>query len=802
MHHIAWILCLCMSIQISYGQVLTIRDSITEEPLAGVLISSPGRSDQLFTNEKGQCDIGSLRGQQEILVEHLGYLSRTVRPDELASSSVSLYLSPDPLTLGEVIVSVNRWQERKRETPNHIVSITPATRALLQPQTAADMLGVTGEVFIQKSQLGGGSPMIRGFATNRLLMTVDGVRMNTAIFRSGNIQNVISLDPFAIGRTEIAFGPGSVIYGSDAIGGVMNFYTQEARTSADGRLLTGGSVTGRYSTANNEKTIHADLGLGGRKWGSLTSFTFSDYGNLRMGSQGPDDYLRPEYATRIDGRDTILANPDPLVQVPSGYRQYNFMQKLSYRPSDATEWSYGFHYSNTSDYSRYDRLLRYRGSRLRSAEWNYGPQTWMMHHVQWQHTANNRFYDRIKAHAAYQYFAESRLDRDFNSPTRFVRSEQVDAVSLNLDLEKYMGSMHKLQYGAEYVYNQVGSTGEDINIVSGESVAAASRYPDGATWQSMALYATYKWKPVQQWVFSAGVRYNHLLMAAVLDTTFLKLPYTEANLNTGALTGSLGLVYLPSDKFQWRLNLSNAFRAPNVDDVGKLFDSSPGFVMVPNPDPRPERAYNAETGFAWRANRFLSFDVSLFATYLDDALVRRNATINGRDSLLYNGEMSRIQTIQNAAFAFVYGIQGGVDLTLTRHLTLGTRMSYQRGREELDNGTQAPLRHAAPFFGNVRLTYNRAAWTAQVYTEFNSGVAADELAPEEVGKDYLYAADAEGRPYVPAWYTLNAKVQYQVLSFLSVTAGVENILDKRYRPYSSGISAAGRNFIVALRCTF
>ncbi|HMR57759.1 MAG TPA: TonB-dependent receptor plug domain-containing protein, partial [Cyclobacteriaceae bacterium] len=114
--------------------------------------------------------------------------------------------------LDEVVVSVNRWEQNQREISTRVTKISPALIQLQNPQTSADMLGLSNQVFIQKSQLGGGSPMIRGFATNRVLLVIDGVRMNNAIFRSGNLQNVISLDANAIQNTEVVFGPGSVVY--------------------------------------------------------------------------------------------------------------------------------------------------------------------------------------------------------------------------------------------------------------------------------------------------------------------------------------------------------------------------------------------------------------------------------------------------------------------------------------------------------------------------------------------------------------------------------------------------------------
>src|SRR5687767_5167273 len=180
----------------------------------------------------------------------------------VCGSSVAAHAQDDTLTsktLEEVSISVNKWEQKINEIPNMITKVNKMQILRNNPQTAADLLGQTGMVFIQKSQLGGGSPMIRGFATNRVLLVVDGVRMNNAIYRSGNLQNIISIDALSTESAEVIFGPGSLIYGSDAIGGVMDFHTLEPRFSKDTQMLVKGSTLGRYSTANKEKTIHADI---------------------------------------------------------------------------------------------------------------------------------------------------------------------------------------------------------------------------------------------------------------------------------------------------------------------------------------------------------------------------------------------------------------------------------------------------------------------------------------------------------------------------------------------------------------
>ena len=127
--------------------------------------------------------------------------------------------------LEQVVISATKWRQSRDKSPLKVISVKSADIVLQNPQTAADLLGNSGAVFIQKSQQGGGSPMIRGFAANRLIYTVDGVRMNTAIFRGGNLQNVISLDALSLESAEVLLGPDAVVYGSDAIGGVMSFET-------------------------------------------------------------------------------------------------------------------------------------------------------------------------------------------------------------------------------------------------------------------------------------------------------------------------------------------------------------------------------------------------------------------------------------------------------------------------------------------------------------------------------------------------------------------------------------------------
>ena len=785
------------------GQAATVLDADTGLPLAGATLTSETPQAFSITNAKGQADLIAFKDSEVIQIRSLGYATREVSYRELQAAGFLVALQPSDISLDEVVLSATRWRQSKVTIPSNIVSVSPREVALQNPQTAADLLGLSGKVFIQKSQQGGGSPMIRGFATNRLIYTVDGVRMNTAIFRGGNLQNVINLDPFATESTEVLFGPGSVIYGSDAIGGVMSFQTLTPRLSLNGDPLITGKAVSRYASANREKTGHFDVNVGWEKWALVTSLSAWDFDDLRQGSHGPDDYIKDFYVQRQDSTDVVIAQNDPLLQVPSGYSQVNLMQKVRFRPSEAWDFQYGFHYSETSPYGRYDRHNRLRNGTARYAEWDYGPQKWMMNNFSLSHDAYNGLYDQVVLRLAQQGFEESRISRDLNDPVREVRTEKVQAWSVNLDFQKAAWNKHKLFYGFEWVFDDVESTGRDEDITTGVSTVGPSRYPQ-ATWSSLAAYLSDEYVLDEHWTLQAGVRYNLFSLDADFsnNAAFYPFPFTEARISDGSLTGHVGAVFRPDPNWVVKGSLATAFRAPNVDDVGKVFDSEPGAVTVPNPDLKAEYAWNADLGVARVFGDRLKLELSAYYTRLDNAMVRRDFELAGQDSIVYEGTLSRVQAIQNAAVADVYGIQAGMEARLGAGFGFSTDLNWQRGEEELDDGTRSPSRHAAPFFGASRLTYRADRLELQLNSQYQGRRSADVLPVEERAKDEIYAKDTNGNNYAPAWYTLNLKAHYALSETFSLGAGLENITDQRYRPYSSGLSGAGRNFILSLQANF
>ncbi len=778
----------------SFSQQVFVVDE-NMKPIEHVVIYNDFHS--VFTNFMGKADVSEFVDNKIIIFKHTSYKDIHISYEEIKNNNFTVKLTESTLNLNEVVISANSWEQNKNEVPNRINVISKKVIAFNNSQTTADLLKTSGEVFIQKSQLGGGSPMIRGFSANRVLLVVDGVRMNNAIFRSGNLQNVISLDANCIENSEIIFGPGSVVYGSDALGGVMDFHTLKPSFSKHDSLKFSGNAMMRFSSANNEKTGHIDFNISRKKISSITSFSYSNFDDLKMGNIGNEEYKRTEYVETTEGIDVVVKNTNGNIQKFSGYNQINLMQKVSFKPTKFWNLTYGFHYSKTSNVPRYDRLLQYSKGKLKYAEWFYGPQQWMMNNFTFKKTKETVLFSKAKLVLAQQDYSESRHDRKFGNAEIRKRYENVKAFSANLDFEKKLKNKLYLFYGTEFVLNKVYSTGKKVNINDGTETIVASRYPNNSTYSSFASYISFKKNITKKITFSSGIRYNRIYAYAKLDTVFYDFPFQAIDLNLGAFNGSAGFVFRP-DTWQISVNLSSGFRAPNIDDMAKVFDSEPGSVIVPNDDLKPELAYNTDFGIVKIINNKIKIDVTVFYTFLNNTLIRKDFTFNGQDSILYDAEMSKVQAIVNADNAIIYGFQISLKAELIDNLNLSSNYTFTKGFDSENK----PLRHVAPAFGITHLIFQKNRFKFDLYSEYNTQISADNLAESEKNKKYMYAIDNKGYPYSPSWCTFNINSSWKINKTFTIKAAVENILDYRYRPYSSGIVAAGRNFVFSLRLNF
>jgi hemoglobin/transferrin/lactoferrin receptor protein len=708
--------------------------------------------------------------------------------------------------LDELVVSANKIPEQRRTLAQQVKIVSASTIRGFNAQTAADLIQNTGVVAMQRSQQGGGSPMLRGFEASRVLLMIDGVRMNNAIYRAGHLQNIITIDNNVLDRAEILFGPSSTVYGSDALGGVVHFYTKNPELSKGG-LRVGANAFTRFGSANNEKTGHVDFSIGGTRFGSLTSFTYSDFGDLRMGEKvngalGEDYWLRTQYAERAadNSSDVLVQNSDPYVQKFSGYKQYDLLQKFLFKQSERVEHILNFQYSTSTNIPRYDRLTDAQGTGLRSAQWYYGPQQRLIGSYQLKIKDLGALADALTATASYQDIEESRHDRRFNNNNLNHRVENIKVAGLTIDLQKNMNA-HKLRYGFDSQFNNLTSTATRENVSTGAITPIDTRYPDGDNQVNYwSLYATHTLEINDQWTLNDGIRLGgSSLHSTWVDKTFFPLPYNEIDQKNLYASGNLGIVYTPSS---WKLSLlaSTGYRVPNIDDLAKVFESvqgsatTTGTLMVPNPDLAPEKTINGDFSVTKFFGEKVRLEGVFFATEFFDAIVTRPSTYNGQATTNYNGFPANVMSSQNVGHAYIFGYSASGRLEITPELALTASYNYTRGRVKNDNAPETPLDHISPAFGRAGLSYTKAKWRAEFFTTFNGWKRLSTYSAS--GEDNLVYATPTG---MPSWYTLNLRGGYEINKTFTVQAGIDNLLDLQYRQFASGINAPGRNLFGTLR---
>lgn len=782
------------SISTLNAQHIYVKDASDGDPIEHVAVFNNSREHSSITDSLGLLDLSIFTPSDTLIFQHPSYLNLHLFIGELEQLNF-VEMERKNVMIDEFVISASKYRESKLIIPYMVDVLEESMINESTGMTAADILEGTGNIMVQRSQGGGGSPILRGFEANKILLVVDGVRLNNAIYRSGHLQNSITIDPSILQRTEVIFGPSSIIYGSDALGGVIHYYTRDPELSGEQNSLVKAGAYAQYATANNAYTAHLDFSLGKKRWAFLSSFSYKDLGDVRMGSQR-DPTLGDwgkimHYVDQVNGMDSTFANPNPLIQLNTGYTQMDLLQKIRYTPSIYVDWILNLQYSSSSQINRLDKLNDYSGSNLKYAEYYYGPQNRLLASLKNVLKKDNLLFTNMTNLLAFQKIDEDRYSRKFRLDDKLTQQEDVNVFSLNTDLLKMWGHSHKLNYGLELNFNQVASDSWYENIQNGVQTPAQTRYPEGGsqTWNASA-YASYKWIIGEKGVLNGGARYSRAGLSS--EFTAGILPYEQIEINNGALTGSLGLILTPNEKWQFNAVLSSGFRNPNVDDFGKV-RAKDDYITVPNATLSPEYSYNAEIGISRIVEGYMKFELVGYYTYLRDAIVRTAYQINGEDSLMYDGDLYRVTANYNAAEGMIYGASLRLTANLNSNISMKGTLNYTRGRNISDD---VPLGHIPPLFGRTTISYRSDRFFLDIYAIYQGWKHTEDFSP--------YGEDNEGEAMeygYPSWWTLNLKTGFSLGQYLDIMLAFENILDVYYKPHASGISAPGRNLILTARFT-
>ncbi len=780
-----------------------------DNALIGVEIFSADYSISGVSDDRGVIELPEHDPGTQLTVRYLGYEEQKVTAQSIFNSGGILQLQPSDMLLEEIVL-IGRNELSKEALPYRIESISKEKLQSTSPQTSADALSHHGNVFVQKSQLGGGSPVIRGFEANKVLLVIDGVRLNNAIYRNGHLQNAITVDQAILESVDVIFGPNSLSYGSDALGGVVLFKSRlpKLQFQDDENLVTEGNYYVRYSSANQEKTGHIDFNLGGKKLASLTSLTFSDFSDLRTGSNRTDEFpdfgKRLEYIETIDGEDIVRQNDDPNLQIGTGYNQFDVLQKFLYQPDDKFQLVANFQFSTSTDVPRYDQLIDRSDGQLRFAEWNYGPQQRLLASFKFKFLEPTGFYDKAIFITSFQNIHEDRISRRVGQSNRSSQIEEVFTQGITADFTKKLSDQYDLFYGANLQHDFVQSMAFDEDILTGEiDENVLTRYPSAGS--DMTIYGAYA-----QMHYATKNNLGHLniglrasgtsLFFRYLDTDPIAWPTSFVDglsSNNSSLIWSIGWSQRYTQGLKWRSLVSTAFRSPNIDDIAKIRLKADE-VTFPNPSLEPERSINAEYSVGYELNEGKAeIGVTGFFTELRNAIVRLPfEDLDGNTTFISQQDTFFISANVNAEKARIFGVSVNLRSELTSFLELNGGFNWTRGRVVEDQNGKRPLAHIPPVYGNVTARYKLDNLSLTGAWRFNASKDIDDFGGSADNPEFATPVGSLG------YSTLNFYANYAFTSFLQLSFGLENIADKHYRPFASGVSAPGRNAIFTLKGNF
>ncbi len=774
---------------------------LDNNPISEVKIyNNSDMSDYVTTDFEGAFNLNPVWGKNDsLIISHSLYQLEKLSFEDIKRNKI-IFLKEDINLLEEIVVTVNNNEDLLKQRAERRVIINKREIEKFNPQTSADLLANKPGISVQKTQAGGGSPNIRASEANRVLLMIDGVRMNNAIYRGGHLQNAITIDPSILANSEILYGPSSVVYGSDAIGGVVHFRTRIPDLTDETDL----NYYSSFSTGNKSLITHVDLEYGEGKFAFLSSFTHKSFGDIRMGKlrlHGDDDWGRIHHYFE-DG--TIKKNDNPDIQKNSGYIQTDALQKVVYKTSSSSRIIGNFQFSTSSDINRQDQLNDYKNGTLKYEQWYYGPQNRVLGSFTYEDWTKRKFYDKAEIIGAYQHLEESRHTKKTAEDFRIDREENVDVFSLNANFNK-----KSFGYGFEVTANNVNSDAFKY-FPATDSIAdfQATRYPSElAEMRTIAAYVKKEHSFNEQLKANIGIRLTETKLDARYSTEkgSLKLPFESVNMNNVDFTWNTSIVYHPTESSKIAAIISTGFHAPNIDDLFKYYEKGKN-IILPNLDLKSEYITNYELNFSKHLNNKHLFNLDVYYTQMRNPIIKASH-YHVPDGLFIPDGLNPQSNI-NAVKGYVYGSSFYVSSQWNKFWSTSFDISYNFGKitqhVEFYENLGSALAHVPPVFGKFSIEHKNKAFRQRLTTVFNARKAPSSF--DDAGVDNLdeglYTEDGEGNLIArgtPAWFTLNYSLQYEFSKQITLQGGLSNILDVHYKTFGSGISATGRSLNITLR---
>jgi outer membrane receptor protein involved in Fe transport len=833
-------------------------------PSASVDIHCGGQSRQTVTSATGEFSEGNLpSGRCRVTVGSESFEPRTVVAETGRSLTVVLQIRRYAY---EVVVTPTRGIESDSFDGADSVTVTHRNDIDSRPHNIlTQVIGEEPGVLLQQTSSAQTSPIIRGFTGQSIVHLLDGVRFNTGTWRSGPNQYTAWVNDGPIESVEVVRGPASVQYGSDALGGTVQ-YVVEPLMGITPRQFTGSlALTG--SSANEGFGGQGDVAYRGSRGGFRVAGERRRTGDLRPGN-GIDSH---------SAITTFLGLPSTLVsdrQEATSFDTSGSSVVIDLRPAAGSTVHGLYMHNNVSGSSRYDRVLGGTGL-YRSG---FDPQALDFALARYEKVGLGLF-DGVSATISLNRQADGRFEQARPNARLDKQEGTTSAIGYQLQLNENFAGRHQLVVGTEF-YDESISASRELVEPTGVVVPSRPDIPEGTTYSSFGLFAQQGVDVVPDRLsVRGGVRFSRFAFGTTADPV---LGVIEDEVISNSVSFQASAVLNLTRQLNVIANVSRGFRAPNAADFGSIgltggggFEITPGTAAefgalvgsaatapaVSTGEPvvnlRPEEAYQYEFGLKARAGRF-SGAVSGFDMELYDFIQRRalvfpgsivGTTISGFQVVRQDAaglafiaqDIRPIATRVNIDRARIVGMDAEGEVRLTSSWTASAYYSMANGKI-LPQGDFA--RRMNPPMGGARVRWNASRLWAEGVLTFaaeQTRLNAGDLSDARIGaprtratiatffngtatdmglvsggvlratgetltqvQDRVMGTSTASTLFTshPGYAVVSLRAGLQLTPRFDVTAMVENLGDVNYRLYGSGLDAPGFNLQVRTRYRF
>jgi len=649
--------------------------------------------------------------------------------------------------LKEVIVTANRNYSDAQNVPYSYIKLTKKDLENFQYRTVPEALSGSSGIFIQKTNHGGGSPFIRGLTGNQILLLTDGIRLNNSIYRYGPNQYFNTIDVYSISHIEAVKGTGSVQYGSDALGGVIQVFTKEPDFSGTKKLLTDFQL--KAVSQKMELTSHSEIEYQSKNVALLIGATIRDFGDL--------------YGGDTTGK-----------QSPSGYKENAVNGKVKIKIDNRSTLTLAYQYLDQKNVPLYHRV------KLENFEYYFfEKQNRQLGYAKIERSSKNKFISKASLILSAQQSIEKRNYHKNNNSNRYIEEDKVTTLGITSDILSQFKNNWTANTGIEFYYDKVKSDRNQITISSGTYLKQRGLYPDLAKNANLSAYTLHHFK-LNKFRIESGIRFNKFNLI-IPDTGQTGSNPSNIEISPSSLVANLAISFPITNTQSIYSSFSTGYRMPNVDDMGTL-----GLVdfryEIPAYNIKPEKSYNTELGYRIVTKKEV-FNVSFFYMHLSDIITRTQVV--GEKIAGYN-----VYKKENSQESYLRGFEISMNKLFYKRLSLSGNVSYCFGQNLSKN---EPMRRVPPFNGRVAAIYTLNKFQIQIENLF--AAKQSRLAQGDKDDNRIPIGGT------PGWNIFNISGSFKY-KFLSVFTGIQNIANKDYRTHGSGINGMGRSLYLTLQFKF